>query len=300
MPDNPCPDADPAGQPAPPVNGDGLGGANEAFPLPDASLCYSYESQRFKESSRCSSVLRCSEVCLCIIWSGAVQLVCVMQSLHCVVFKTTWSSEPVSEKVRFQMFVILRNPRSTDRSLWVIQINYDLDQLCMKNAAADRIEDQLFSTEKVYRRVCILQKEITPGEWTMGRLSDHIDCHLDSLTEIEKDRTATRLRWDNLGKADEKLPSDLTAFQRFISEQAEEMTESHGAGRNGSETAARSGYSTFRVFEIAQPGQAVPVSAQDGPMPNKVYSEQLCDADDAQQLALSSSLRSSSMSSAVF
>ncbi|XP_003370025.1 hypothetical protein Tsp_11310, partial [Trichinella spiralis] len=28
MPDNPCPDADPAGQPAPPVNGDGLGGAN--------------------------------------------------------------------------------------------------------------------------------------------------------------------------------------------------------------------------------------------------------------------------------
>ncbi|KRY42963.1 hypothetical protein T01_9829 [Trichinella spiralis] len=51
MPDNPCPDADPAGQPAPPVNGDGLGGANEAFPLPDASLCYSYESQRIKESS---------------------------------------------------------------------------------------------------------------------------------------------------------------------------------------------------------------------------------------------------------
>ncbi|KRY41605.1 hypothetical protein T01_5651 [Trichinella spiralis] len=28
MPDNPCPDADPAGQPAPPVNGDGLCGAN--------------------------------------------------------------------------------------------------------------------------------------------------------------------------------------------------------------------------------------------------------------------------------
>ncbi|KRZ15180.1 hypothetical protein T11_18262 [Trichinella zimbabwensis] len=34
-------------------------------------------------------------------------------------------------------------------------------------------------------------------------------------------------------KADEKLRSDLTAFQCFIREQTEAMTESHGAGRNG-------------------------------------------------------------------
>ncbi|KRY42977.1 hypothetical protein T01_5329 [Trichinella spiralis] len=71
------------------------------------------------------------------------------------------------------MFVILRNPRSTDRSLWFFAD--DLDQLCMKNAAADRIEDQLFSTEKVYRRVCILQKEyeakLMITEWAEYRQS---------------------------------------------------------------------------------------------------------------------------------
>ncbi|KRZ75006.1 hypothetical protein T10_6967 [Trichinella papuae] len=97
--------------------------------------------------------------------------------------------------------------------------------------------------------------------WTMENLSDHIDRNVDALTALGKDprgteisaaemlvigyreriTAASRIEWDKRVKADERLRSDLTAFQRFIQEQAEAMAESHGAGRNrDQETSSKS------------------------------------------------------------
>ncbi|KRZ66119.1 hypothetical protein T10_346 [Trichinella papuae] len=57
----------------------------------------------------------------------------------------------------------------------------------------------------------------------------------------ERIAAASRLEWDKLVKADEKLRCDLTAFQRFIREKAEAMADFHGYGLNcNSETSSKS------------------------------------------------------------
>ncbi|KRZ75198.1 hypothetical protein T10_477 [Trichinella papuae] len=74
------------------------------------------------------------------------------------------------------------------------------------------------------RKLALELLSITTGEWTTGRLSDHIDRNVDALTAMGKDpRKAElsapeslviagreKLKWSKLVKADEKLRSDLT------------------------------------------------------------------------------------------
>ncbi|KAL1245979.1 Ribosomal RNA small subunit methyltransferase [Trichinella spiralis] len=75
----------------------------------------------------------------------------------------------------------------------------------------------------------------TTDKWTKGKLNDPIERDVDALTtmgknhrnieilavellviDVSKKLTAVnRLEWDTLVKTDEKLRSNLTAFQRF-------------------------------------------------------------------------------------
>ncbi|KRZ66613.1 hypothetical protein T10_7670 [Trichinella papuae] len=118
--------------------------------------------------------------------------------------------------------------------------------------AVQRLKERF---DRPYIAVRKLVLELTTANttgWTMERLSDHIDRNVDALTALGKDprgteisaaemlvigyreriTAASRIEWDKLVKADERLRSDLTAFQRFLRERAEAMAESHGAGRN--------------------------------------------------------------------
>ncbi|KRX37098.1 hypothetical protein T05_5939 [Trichinella murrelli] len=97
--------------------------------------------------------------------------------------------------------------------------------------AVQRLKERFDRPYTAVRKLTLDLLRITTGEWTRGRLPDHIDCHIDTLTEMGKDpRTA------EFSLADEKLQSDLAAFQRFIREQAGLMAESHRSifkiGRN--------------------------------------------------------------------
>ncbi|KRY44105.1 hypothetical protein T03_1263 [Trichinella britovi] len=97
--------------------------------------------------------------------------------------------------------------------------------------AVQRLKKRFDRPYTAVRKLTLDLLRITTGEWTRGRLPDHIDCHIGTLTEMGKDpRTA------EFSLADEKLQSDLAAFQRFIREQAGLMAESHRSifkiGRN--------------------------------------------------------------------
>ncbi|KRY28061.1 hypothetical protein T01_5854 [Trichinella spiralis] len=101
--------------------------------------------------------------------------------------------------------------------------------------AVQRLKERFDRPYTAVRKLTLDLLRITTGEWTMGRLPDHIDCHIDTLTEMGKDPRTAEFSLAEL-YADEKLQSDLAAFQRFIREQMGLMAESHWSifktGRN--------------------------------------------------------------------
>ncbi|KRZ75666.1 hypothetical protein T10_11403, partial [Trichinella papuae] len=127
--------------------------------------------------------------------------------------------------------------------------------------AVQRLKERFDRPYIAVRKLVLELMTANTTGWTMEKLSDHIDRNVDALTALGKDTrgteisaaemlvigyreritAASRIEWDKRVMADERLRSDLTAFQRFIREQAEAMAESHGAGRNrDKETSSKS------------------------------------------------------------
>ncbi|KRZ91529.1 hypothetical protein T08_1939 [Trichinella sp. T8] len=101
--------------------------------------------------------------------------------------------------------------------------------------AVQRLKERFDRPYTAVRKLTIDLLRITTGEWTRRRLPDHVDCHINTLTEMGKDPRTAEFSLAEL-YAHEKLQSDLAAFQRFIREQAGLMAQSHRSifkiGRN--------------------------------------------------------------------
>ncbi|KRY09552.1 hypothetical protein T12_13637 [Trichinella patagoniensis] len=101
--------------------------------------------------------------------------------------------------------------------------------------AVQRLKERFDRPYTAVRKLTLDLLRITTGEWTRRRLPDHIDCHIDTLTEMGKDPRTAEFSLAEF-YAHEKLQSDMAAFQCFIREQAGLMAQSHRSifkiGRN--------------------------------------------------------------------
>ncbi|KRZ33776.1 RNA-binding protein 28, partial [Trichinella pseudospiralis] len=114
------------------------------------------------------------------------------------------------------------------------------------------------------RRLTLSLAEISSGEWELQALCDHLHRNVDALAALGKDpRTAeltaaemlitlireklpkmTRIKWDEVTKADETAQSDLTAFMQFIREQTELLAESRHSIRRSNPSKSSTTIST--------------------------------------------------------